>query len=1089
VAGPFLQPASTALGPQDDAEPDTPGLQYSIQANIGGVEAGQIVTLTAEWEDGSDTRMVLVDANVADTKLRTLTFDVLTLPGGEVTLTLSLADLAANESTTQTTVTVREPVPPDVVLTAPLDGAQVSTADDAESGQDGFQLTLEASTVGDASTYKVLVSAGCASDFTACASPVLLKSGEVLHPAGPQPPWVVTLPITNVPEFLIVTVEVEDDFNHLASNSAAIEVALTPCSIDVSGLPDNGIIGNAYCATPESDCASATLTFSATLVGTCPSTMTQVSLRLDDLSVDTQPVQNKTAIFTHAFAHGTQPVVLFATNTGLLSTGQPLTIDLVDPVPLFTSAVVGGFTTPASSSSVTWNNTQDLDAGTSGLQANLHAQVQNGEGGQLTAITVNAVPLVLPSFPVAVTGTTFDTDILGVTLPEGTNQTVVLTAADAAGNTASTSFSYSADVTAPAPLALAIDTLNRRRPSVTLTWTAVADDGNTGAAAAAYDVRFSTTPISAETFDTDCPAAALTRTAPLPTPKAPGQAESYTVRGPDARSPTSPCRFVMRADGGSYYFAARAIDAAGNLGPITTTSSAQLGLRFAKAGVARVSASPLCTGAAPTCDDDFDKRISNIGDVNNDGFADFAVGGNGSFGFCIHYGSDVVAADFRIPADAAVSSGLGTNWQCFLDKVSGTLNEQKAGHSAQNAGDVNGDGLQDLAVPAYLSTNDPEVRVFFGTNGGQLSAVPDVVIKKFNDADGTTTLRWGTGGDFNGDGLGDFVLGARVGNAAGTSDDNKAYVVPGSAAWAKVSGASLVIDLSNATTRANNKVQSWSMAMDGAENPTFGANAGFVGNVLSDAGATQYDDIIVTASYTSTKTTETKAIVIKGRPTPAAADFTLSTLSTFDTGDDANTVVLRPDPATNRDFGLNPNIFKHDVTGDGIADIMIQHTVVTNPGLRTWYVFNGASVRAAFGTTTALRLDVPVDGNNAVTIPSVGDGVYRSPNGAGWLWVGDYDFFGNLGNLTDDDTPGVSPIAIGYRNRADTGKVNIRFNHNDAGLALPYGTYPWVDLKFADPFGSASFLERDVTGVGDFNGDGYDDFAVSTVSGYVVFCY
>jgi len=144
--------------------------------------------------------------------------------------------------------------------------------------------------------------------------------------------------------------------------------------------------------------------------------------------------------------------------------------------------------------------------------------------------------------------------------------------------------------------------------------------------------------LSDANFDTACPAAELTGSAANPTPKAPGEAESYVVTGPDARSPSSACRFTMRTDGAPYYFAVRAIDAAGNPGPITagaTTASPDLTLRYAKAGVARVTGAALCTGASPTCDDDFDKRISAIGDVNNYGFDDFSVGGNASYGFSV----------------------------------------------------------------------------------------------------------------------------------------------------------------------------------------------------------------------------------------------------------------------------------------------------------------------------------------------------------------------------------------------------------------------------------------------------------------------
>lgn len=48
----------------------------------------------------------------------------------------------------------------------------------------------------------------------------------------------------------------------------------------------------------------------------------------------------------------------------------------------------------------------------------------------------------------------------------------------------------------------------------------------------------------------------------------------------------------------------------------------------------------------------------------------------------------------------------------------------------------------------------------------------------------------------------------------------------------------------------------------------------------------------------------------------------LSTLSTFALAEDESTVVLRPNPAKSRDFGLNQNIFRRDVTGDGIPDVL-----------------------------------------------------------------------------------------------------------------------------------------------------------------------
>ena len=102
-----------------------------------------------------------------------------------------------------------------------------------------------------------------------------------------------------------------------------------------------------------------------------------------------------------------------------------------------------------------------------------------------------------------------------------------------------------------------------------------------------------------------------------------------------------------------------------------------------------------------------------------------------------------------------------------------------------------------------------------------------------------------------------------------------------------------------------------------------------------------------------------------------------------------------------------------------------------------------------------------------------------------------FSTFASLGNLSDDPTPLVDAIAIGYRpySSADAGVGKVRLNTNDPESGLVYGTFPWVNLELFDPFdlGSSKYAYRNVVGVGDFNGDGLDDVLVATNgSGYVV---
>ncbi len=1016
------------------------------------------------------------------------TFGVLT--DGTHSLGAAIADACGNSRAATHGPIVVDTAVPTVAITSPAVGATLADSDDAAAAA-GFQVSLGFGTTGDAATATVALETDCASDFTGCNAAVVLSSSAVTNPGGAEPAFVFTLPVFKSPDFVRVTVTVEDAAGNSVSATRTFSVALANCSVSLSGIPANGKVGNALCAVAGTNCASVTASLVGTLVGACGG-VGSMTLSVNGSVVDTQPVVGSAATFSQVLTHGSTPTLTVNGVGGSAPSSGDLavTVDLSDPVPVFTATTLGGFATPGSGDSLTWNVAADLGAA-AGMQANVRIDVTDDGvgGGAFSSLTANGAPVTgsPTSFPIAVTGTSFGVDVLGATFADGAAVSVVLTAEDGVGNTATTSFTYTADTVRPAPIALTLSSHNRRRPAVGLSWTAVGDDGGSGTATA-YEVRYALASISDGTFDAACDAADLLKTAAVPTPGAAGSAETFTVTGPDARNPTDACKFMTRSDAGTWHFAVRAVDDLGNVGLISSTvSTADLSLRYAKGGVAKVT-STLCTASTAACDADFDARISAIGDVNNDGLDDFAVGGNTSFGFCIHYGQAAVTSDFRVPGDLAVSQSTATNtaggplWQCVLDKVAGALNEQKMGHYAQNAGDVNGDGLQDIAVPAYPgSPSKPEVRIFYGTNGGFIANTANVVIKGFHDAETSSTTRWAAGGDFNGDGLGDFVLGASKGNAAGTTDDNRAFVVPG-AAW--TSGT--VINLTVAGDITTHKVQTFSMPFSGTNSPNFGFQVGFAGNVLNETVGPQMDEIIVfAASASPAPAANTKAVVIRGRATGAAAAFVVP----YDTPAVADTtlVYVKPDQPSQANFGLNPNILGRDLTGDGIPDLAISHTQATNPTSKMLYVFNGAAVRAAAGGQ--ILMGVPVNPDNSINQSPIGDRIYVSPNGSGWIWVGKYEFFFAAGNVADDPAT-FRPSAIAYRNTDAAGQVHVRFNHNDTTLGFPYGTYPWADLVFSNPYADSPIASRDQQGVGDVNGDGYDDFVASTDNGgYVVLVY
>jgi len=103
------------------------------------------------------------------------------------------------------------------------------------------------------------------------------------------------------------------------------------------------------------------------------------------------------------------------------------------------------------------------------------------------------------------------------------------------------------DSTPPAPVS-DLTSSNNGSSSITLTWTAVGDDNNLGAASE-YDLRYLKLPIDDTNFVNS------TRVADVPMPKASGSTENLTIYNLDLST--------------TYYFAIKAIDNVGNLGQIS----------------------------------------------------------------------------------------------------------------------------------------------------------------------------------------------------------------------------------------------------------------------------------------------------------------------------------------------------------------------------------------------------------------------------------------------------------------------------------------------------------------------------------------
>ncbi|MCC5608124.1 tandem-95 repeat protein [Nostoc sp. CHAB 5834] len=249
-------------------------------------------------------------------------------------------------------------------------------------------------------------------------------------------------------------------------------------------------------------------------------------------------------------------------------------------------------------------------------------------------------------------------------------------------------------------------------------------------------------------------------------------------------------------------------------------------------------------------DDSLGSSVSSAGDFNGDGIDDLIIGASGSA-----YIDEIdTGPSANIYVVFGKSSGFGSVLNLSsLDGSNGfAINGNGVGISVSSAGDINGDGFDDVIIGALeASSNDNratgESYVVFGSSSGfgasfdllSLDGSNGFVINGINVGD-FSGRSVSNAGDFNGDGSDDLIIGAaqKGGGIYGPFKNGESYVIYGFANTASTQEDTAVNILASTILRGYSDIDGDTLNISGFTNPangtlTFNDNA-TVGNASDD---------------------------------------------------------------------------------------------------------------------------------------------------------------------------------------------------------------------------------------------------------------